>query len=57
MNDRATENRPAIVARGLMKSYVSGRIVALNGIDLQVAVASLSRSAAHPAAENPRCST
>ena len=36
MNDRATENRPAIVARGLMKSYESGRIVALNGIDLQV---------------------
>ena len=37
MNDRATHNRPAIVARGLMKSYESGRIVALNGLDLRVA--------------------
>ena len=37
MNDRASENRPAIVARGLMKSYEGGRIVALDGLDLQVA--------------------
>jgi putative ABC transport system ATP-binding protein len=37
MNDCPPDNHPAIVASGLMKSYEHGRIVALNGLDLQVA--------------------